>query len=141
LIRYLDTSVLVSALVQEVHSGRAQSWLGGQKSDELAISDWVISEFSSALSLKIRMKIISEEDRAASMAGFARLTKDFLTILPISSGHFRLAARFADRHELQLRAGDALHLAVAAQAGFSLCTFDRKLAAAGPPLGVSTYLL
>lgn len=141
MIRYLDTSVLVSALVQEVHTDRAQSWLADRKSDELAISDWVISEFSSALSMKIRLKILSEEDRAASMAGFARLTESFLVILPIYSEHFRLAARFADRHELHLRAGDALHLAVASKAGFTLCTLDQKLAAAGPPSGVSTYLL
>ena len=53
----------------------------------------------------------------------------------------RTAARFADRHELGLRVGDALHLAVCADHGATLCTLDRRLAEAAPALGVRTTLL
>ena len=141
MIRYLDTSILVSSLVREIHTNRAQSWLGEQTSEYLAMSDWVVSEFSSALSLKLRTKQMSEENRAEALAGFARFTGEFLIVLPVTTPHFRAAARFADRHELGLRAGDALHLAIASESGATLYTFDQRLAAAGPAIGVKTHLL
>ena len=141
MISYIDTSIVVSSLIREVHTDRAQRWLGEQTSEDLAISDWVISEFSSALSLKLRTKQISEETRAEALAGFARFAGNMLHVLPVSSPHFRAAARFADRQELGLRAGDALHLAIAAESGSTLYTFDRRLAAAGPAIGVTAHLL
>jgi uncharacterized protein len=141
LIRYLDTSILVSSLVRETHTDRTQQWLSEQTSGDLAISDWVISEFSSALSLKMRTKQLSEGKRAEALAGFAHFTGEFLVVLPVSTPHFRAAARFADRQELGLRAGDALHLAVASESGAALYTLDRRLAAAGPVVGVKTHLL
>jgi uncharacterized protein len=55
--------------------------------------------------------------------------------------HFHSGARLADRHSLGLRAGDALHLAVASDYGATLCTLDERLAKAGPPVGIQTRLL
>ena len=75
------------------------------------------------------------------LATFARLSADSLAVLPISASQFRTAARFADQFALGLRAGDALHLAVCADHGVTLCTLDRRLGAAGPALGVQTTLL
>jgi len=72
---------------------------------------------------------------------FHKLVTESLTVLPIASRHFRAAAQFTDQHTLGLRAGDALHLARAADAGANLQTLDRKLAEAGPLLGVPTNLL
>jgi predicted nucleic acid-binding protein len=55
--------------------------------------------------------------------------------------HFRAAASFVDHHALGLRAGDALHLASASEHGATVCTLDRRLAEAGPAVGVPTQLL
>jgi hypothetical protein len=54
---------------------------------------------------------------------------------------FRTAAAFADQYRPGLRAGDALHLAVAFENGATLRTLDRRLAEAGPALGVMTLLV
>ncbi|WP_363284329.1 PIN domain-containing protein [uncultured Sphingomonas sp.] len=56
--------------------------------------------------------------------------------LAVEADHFVSAARIADRRDLGIRAGDALHLAIAAAAGFRLVTLDRTMAAAAPLLGV-----
>lgn len=138
---YLDTSVLVAALTREPETARMQDWLGEQIPESLAISDWVTTEFSAALSIKLRTGQLGPEHRAAALAAFARLANETFTALPVSTSHFQTAARFADQYRLGLRAGDALHLAIAAGHGATLCTLDRLLANAGPMLGAETRLL
>ncbi|WP_425485400.1 type II toxin-antitoxin system VapC family toxin [Azospirillum oleiclasticum] len=138
---YLDTSVLVSALTNEVATERVQRWLAEQDPEDLTISDWVVTEVSSALSIKIRTGQIGMEHRAAALSHFTRLCALSFTILPVAAAHFRTAARLADQHALSLRAGDALHLAIAGDAGATLCTLDRRLADAGTAVGVIARLL
>ena len=138
---YLDTSVLVAALIDENKTAQAQTWLANQPEGELAISEWVVTEFSSALSLKVRTGQINENHRAIVLATFTRLSTDSLHVLSLSGYHCRTAAHFADRHELGLRAGDALHLAVAVEHGATIVTLDRTMADAASALGIGALLL
>ena len=138
---YLDTSVVVAALTNEAKTALIQAWLGDQEPDQLTISDWVVTEFSAALSIKLRTRQIAASDRASALATFARLCTESLEILPISGRHFRAAAGFADRYPVGLRAGDALHLAICADHGATLGTLDHRLSNAGLALGVKTELV
>jgi predicted nucleic acid-binding protein len=138
---YLDTSLLVAALTNEAETERMQHWLGGQPEDNLAISDWVATEFPSALSIKLRTGQIRIADRAEALATFTRLATDSFIAIPVSRLDFRTAARLADQHAIGLRAGDALHLAICANHGATLCTLDRRLGDAGSALGIKTILL
>jgi predicted nucleic acid-binding protein len=138
---YLDTSVLVAATTNEPRTIEVLAWFDLKSSEELSISDWVVTEFSSALSIKLRTRQIEAAERADALAAFARLCADALAILPVSRAQFRTAARFADQHALGLSGSDALHLAICGDQGATLCTLDRRLSEACAAVGVSATLL
>lgn len=100
------------------------------------MSGWVATEVSSALSIKIRRKELSVDDRNAILSEWRGLCAASFEDLPIAADQFDKAISFADRHDLGLRAGDALHVAIAAAHGCTLVTLDRVLAAAAPQCGV-----
>ena len=138
---YVDTSILVAALTREPATGRMQAWLADQAAGMLAISEWVLTEFSAAMSVKVRTGQLAAPDRAEALAVFTGLVEASFQVLPVSGQDFRAAARLADQHATGLRAGDALHLAVASRHGARVRTLDRGLAAAAEALGVSVALV
>lgn len=138
---YVDASVIVSALTNEAETSLSQSWFAEQETSELAISDWTITEFHSALSVKVRTRTLGASHRAAALSVFTRLSAKSLQVLPVARDDFVAAARYADYSDLNLRAGDALHLAICANYGAKLRTLDRRLGEAGARLGVESFLV
>ena len=138
---FVDTSVLVAALTHENSTSRAQLWLSQQSARQILISDWVVTEFSAALSVKLRMAEIDRESRSAALAKFEQLRLVAFEVRPVGREHFRKAARLADSHQSGLRAGDALHLAIAESEGARIATLDRRLANAAATLGLAYQLI
>ncbi|HEY4113026.1 MAG TPA: type II toxin-antitoxin system VapC family toxin [Rhizomicrobium sp.] len=133
--------MLVAALTTEARTTDAQAWITAQRASSIAISDWVITEFSSALAIKIRTGQIDPAERSIALAKFNQLADGAFIVLVLERADFRAAAHFSDQHKLGIRGGDALHLAISSRLGLTLSTLDEDLAAAGPVLGVKTLLL
>ena len=134
-LHYFDTSAIVPAFVREPTTERVQALIGAQGGENLAISAWTLTEFSSALALKLRTGAIAAETFASVLAEWTTFTAS-VGFLEVDDRAFRDAAALCQRHDLGLRAGDALHLAIAAAHGCTLVTLDARLAKAAPELGV-----
>ena len=137
---YLDTSLLVAALTNETNTARVQVWLSDQQPAQMAISDWVVTEFSGALSNQVRRGLLTPSQRSKCLAFFNGLAENSFNVLPVSKLNFYTAARFADQYSTGLRSGDALHLAIASEHGAELYSLDRHLVSAAEALGVSAVL-
>jgi uncharacterized protein len=125
---YVDTSVLVALIVPEVHSAAVARWYGRSRV-ELASAAWCITEFASALGIKQRRSQLDAAQAEGAWVRFERLVANDLALLPLEAATFRRAAALVLDASTALRAGDALHLACAEQAGArGMATLDAVLA-------------
>lgn len=124
---YLDTSAAVPLFVPEPASAAVDAWLDAC-ADPLVSSDWIVTEFASALSLKVRRREIDARQAAAAWGEFRDFRQSGLRLLPVSRKAFELAADLVREKGSGLRAGDSLHLAMALEAGASgIATADDTL--------------
>ena len=133
---YFDTSAIVPAFVREPATERVQALMASREGEGLAISPWVQTEFSSALALKVGIGEIDADVFVAALGEWGIFIES-VNVLPVGEAAFREAALICQRHESGLRAGDALHLAVAAANDCTLATLDERMAAAAEQLGVA----
>jgi hypothetical protein len=106
---YLDTSLLVPLLIREPGTPKVQAFLSVGAAKALLISPWTITEFSSALALKERVRSISRQERRAALTMFEKFRSLRLELVPMETADFEAAARLCDASASRLRAGDALH--------------------------------
>ncbi|ALJ07174.1 type II toxin-antitoxin system VapC family toxin [Brevundimonas sp. DS20] len=134
---YLDTSVLVSAFVQDEHSEWAAALL--IRRADVVVSRWVEAEFSSALGLRVRSGAMKADKRDQIEAEFDgwRVGRDECRLDDLDFVRCRALLRDGAR----LRTPDALHLAVVLRHGFDLATLDKELAAAARLKGVEVVSL
>ena len=134
---YFDTSALVPLVVPEHASGAMQAWLAGRLNEVLAVSEWTVTEFASALGMRARTGALSISEATAAWVEFRNDVVDRCVVVTPSAKDFAQAADLALRFDLGLRAGDALHVAIARSAGAAtLVTLDRAMAAAAGRLGL-----
>lgn len=136
---YLDASIIVASVIREARTADVQDWWEAQRSD-ITFSAWTLTESISALSLRLRNGSITAAERQNAV-GFIRRIPNSYQRVSISEAHFLTAMRYTDQHELGLRAGDALHVAIAADFQHVVVTLDKKMADAANRLGVQVLLL
>jgi hypothetical protein len=140
-MRYLDASAAVPLYVREATSPAVERWFGAQPAGAIALSGWTLTEFSSALGIRVRTGSVSPTTARSVVADFRSLARRSLTLVPIDPSDFERASDLMLNFQLGLRAGDALHVAIAQNAGAaSLVTLDKRLAGAAAQLGLAVEM-
>jgi uncharacterized protein len=125
---YLDTSVLVALVANEPGAPSLKRWLAGAQAALLCSSDWCVPEVASALSLKVRTGQFNDAQADAAWQAFGAACDGLLDLLPVQATDYATAAQMCRLPQAGLRAGDALHLAVALRSGCdALLAFDQNL--------------
>ena len=136
-MRYLDTSFLTPLIKQEATSERVTRFVAGLPVGELTISHWTRVEFSSMLAREVRvggMDILAA-DKANTL--FDAIIAESFTVLLPAPAEFDLARQYLARYESGLRAGDALHLAIACNhRATAIYSLDKLLIKAGTMFGL-----
>lgn len=127
---YIDTSVLVAAHTREPRTAFAQAWLTAQGGNQLILSSWTLVECDSALAIKERRGEIDAAMQAAVIAEIEALAARIKPLVVPTDVDYRRARELCRYSASRLRAGDALHLALALRLGAThLATLDEILAA------------
>lgn len=133
---YFDTSFMVPYFLPEAASPRVEAFLRRLETG-LAVSQWTWTEFISAVGIKYRTGQITLKDAEAATSRFEEVMAAYFHILVPREKDFIVAAQYLRRWELGLRAGDALHLALAANHRVEqLYSLDARMISAGRKLSL-----
>ncbi len=110
---YVDTSVFVALLTREHKTNEVNTWYSNCR-QILATSEWCVTEFASAMALKLRTGQLTDQLSQQAWDKFQMLCKRDISLLPADSTLFHQAGLTILSPAIKnLRAGDALHLLVA----------------------------
>ncbi len=133
---YLDTSVMVALISNEASAARIAEWFSAHSEPTIS-GDWCKVEFASALALKQRTGQINSDESAAAWAMFGEFCAASLRLLPLATEVFDDATALIRQSNHALRAGDALHLALALHVKApTFFTLDVRLAASAGQFGL-----
>ena len=138
-MHYFDTSFLVPLILPEATSEAITEFFRNVSAEVLTVSHWTRVEFASLLAREVRM---GHMDAAAAREAGARfetmVEESFVALLP-NRDDFDRAGEWLSRFETGLKAGDALHLAIASnRRAVAIYSLDKVMIAAGRTLGVPT---
>ena len=135
-LTYIDTSVWCAYCFNEPETPAAARWLADAELDRTATALWTHTEFSSATGIKLRSK-------GQTRAAVARARQAFESAVVMAhqldavAEDFLYAAELCRASPVKLRAGDALHLAIALRHNCqALASLDQDLASAAQRLGL-----
>ena len=137
---YLDTSVLGAIFFREPGAADLVARFESQRKESLMISAWTLTEMASIGGIKQRTGAIDTHTRQQALANFQRFASMRLGMTEIEPADFRTAAVLIES-PADLRAGDALHLAVARRLGARIASLDHRLCAAAEVLGLARFEL
>ena len=138
---YLDTSFVAPLVIAENSSDAVEALVLKVKHGELTTSMWTQVELYSLVSRKVRMGELSDAQADAVRRRFDRVLAESFDILAPTAADFATAARYLEMRKTGLRAGDALHLAVAVnRRARRILTLDHGFLAAGKLLKLPVTL-
>lgn len=110
---YVDTSALVALYTGEARGESLLKWMARRPRAGYCISDWVVTEFASALAIKVRRGDIDGEQMAQAWHQFDDACDTLLKVERVEADDFGNAAALCLQPATGLRGGDSLHLAIA----------------------------
>ena len=135
---YLDTSFL-AALFIEADAFNAQATIFfADVNDAMVVSDFAATEFASVIARVTRMNVLKKTEARAIFDGFDTWRARFTDEEDAVSSDIQVAAVIIRRLDLNLRAPDAINLAIALRLDASLVTFDRRMTRNARTLGLAT---
>ncbi|MFL5115015.1 MAG: type II toxin-antitoxin system VapC family toxin [Microvirga sp.] len=137
---YLDASILVALFTPDTLSARVDANFRST-ADAAVVGDFAAAEFASAVARKVRTGELTEMNARAVFSEFDEWVARLGAMAEVRSADLVMAARFLRRLDLNLRAPDALNIAVAQRLGIAIATFDQRMAVAARRLGVPTARL
>jgi uncharacterized protein len=131
-MRYFDTSFVAPLILEERNSSRIARFVGGLPAGELAISRWTDVEFASLLARDVRMGALRGDEARDADVLFEDVIRQSFVVLSPGADDFALARRYLHNYETGLGAGDALHLAIAANSrADAIYSLDKSMIKAG----------
>ena len=131
---YLDTSFIAPLAIAEASSESVEAFLLRRKA-ELATSQWTRVELASLVARRVRMGELDADQAEAIRTAFDRLLAESFTMLTVATTDFTTAVALLAKPDTGLRAGDALHLAIARNhRAKTVYTLDHGLLKAGKRL-------
>ena len=125
---YFDTSFLAPLILEESSSTKIEAFFAKLKADELYVSHWTRVEFASLIAREVRMGGLTEPDALLVIGQFDELVAESFQVLAPAVADYELAKAYIQHFATKLRAGDALHLAIASNHGAkTLYTLDAGL--------------
>lgn len=138
-MRYFDTSFLVPLILPEATSEPIASFFEALPADDLTVSHWTTVEFASLLAREVRMGGLDATAALEAGSRFEAMVGDSFNVLLPNRDDFDRAKDYLAHFETGLRAGDALHLAIAGNRGAeAIYSLDKRMIAAGERLGLPT---
>lgn len=126
---YFDTSVVVSLMVEDDHTGKVDSWYREARPSPV-ISSFVKLEFAATISRYLRIDRLSHAAAARFLDFFDRWALEETHCIDVAADDMRRADLMVRNFATKLAGPDAIHLAIARRMGLPVVTFDHRLAAA-----------
>lgn len=132
---YLDTCFIAPLVIAEDSSDAVETQVMKVKPGELATGMWTQIELASLIARKLRMGELSVAAAEEVRRKFTQILTEFFHMLVPTATDFATAAKFLEIPKTGLRAGDAFHLAIAANGGAKkILTLDQGFIKAGKQL-------
>lgn len=130
----LDASVIVPLFARDSSTDRAGQYLRVAR-PAVIVSDFASAEFASAIARKVRTEHLSHEESRAAFATFDIWVAAEAMRVQAAAADISTAESFIRRLDLNLRAPDAIHIAIALRLDAALATFDERMADCARLLG------
>lgn len=125
---YCDTSFVATLVLREAASDEVEAFVQQVHPGDLAVSHWVHVEFASLLARRVRLRELTARQAREIHREFDRMLDESFEVFVPNAGDYSLAVGMLQHYKLGLRAGDALHLAIASNRQVArFLTLDRAL--------------